>query len=1453
MDDEYVGDGQRAVDLFLPSGQPLHSTSIDVLVETLSRLPSPAIEHFWTILEDRVHAEQDWAWVLNIALDLSTKPPHAQSLAFMSLHATAVKKSANHDAGPLWQAVENKADAFEGDEGLGKCYALRARFMRAATHGNIDLPFAIAGKLINSLTTIRPRGDSMTGHSDVVSAVGIANVSGKPTVVTASYDETVRMWGLSSRSVTSDPLCGHSGGIRALTIVELGALPIAIVGSDSGKVYVWDLQNRLHVVDPFVAHRGSVFDAVAFATIEGVVLVTSGRDGVIRHWRLLSSGISGETLEGQFTHPGPLAHFTFEGRPIVIGGGLEGSHGLVEAWDMNTTERYGEAIPAGYGPVWSVAATVIDQRPIVASVGYDATVRVFDLLSGALTAESKPFQILGMIAVSFAFFDGNPVVIAGGGDGKVRAFDARSGNLIGEAVQAHVGPIAARGHQRHPIMGMAVTRQGQSLCMLTAGIDKVVRVWDLGVRRHRQARILVGAVLAAVENLLEQWERSDEKPSLNFRDLTRLVIMSRKIGNATAIAYCEMLRARFACLHGDGRLVVILADRVFAIVSAADRVPDLHLTLSWEQPSRVIDRILLELLRMGRQIKAHQRLSVLTEEPLPDADADRLAAVILSRELDERIVPNQRLATFDALSMNQGLRESRCMAHEAVPPLHTVVIRGWLALGDCHRADMCLERVEPRLEHRLTRRVLAEARSGLIRHLRLHRRLNELTQAITRDEQLSRAELETRALLGPPNVEEFGVSTLTELHYRWRRFILVGTEVGNRNSAIQAFRSASCLGADNKQWAVSAAALLSIDASFAEASFALDVVEAQRVLRQEIPALTAALSAFSAKEWCNRHSMEGVEAATLALRCSVLKPDSNLRALIDAIGRRRFAELALNECEMLQLRLPTEAIALADIAAEIFDQIDDALGAFRAAVLGSLQAASPTTREQLRRLQRLYIDAFSSTNDLPEWSDVEEAVNSGNEAMFGHKYWGGWLTRLAVVIAKNKGVAVEANEMVGLWAQSAEAPFELRAFSETPVTPPVVLDVDDLIYELPTWRSGAWLWAAGVGGLAILMRSLLPVWLTIALLTVSAVFVLFGLVVIADYLTLHYWPVRLLTVTIRGEETAPHRISRRATIELEVHYWSRRAASPPAHSIVVHLSELTNPLRWDSFDGRLNAILRNVGLQKRPIPISIDADKWTAPLPWEVLLAERTNLAIKPLRVSPYRAPIKKIGHDASSMFLVSRNWAKQISIAISEARPEFPLTGAVEDMASADVLIFMPTAVRFHKSMVACISDLSIREPNVDSVLLEVTASDLQPRHRELIVLLQEPGSPLKGPAHRQMAMYLRGFGASLLEDGANAVLFVPRLPVSITIDVLNEFSVGRRVANDPAEVMRAAQLVAYRQLQRRGMNQKDAAAHAFEFTIFLRRPVDESGLATASRETYESNLSILTPHSGDDTLHRI
>ena len=56
-----------------------------------------------------------------------------------------------------------------------------------------------------------PVGDPFTGHSGPVNAVAVAELDGRPVVVSGSDDETVRVWDLATGTPVGDPLTGHDG------------------------------------------------------------------------------------------------------------------------------------------------------------------------------------------------------------------------------------------------------------------------------------------------------------------------------------------------------------------------------------------------------------------------------------------------------------------------------------------------------------------------------------------------------------------------------------------------------------------------------------------------------------------------------------------------------------------------------------------------------------------------------------------------------------------------------------------------------------------------------------------------------------------------------------------------------------------------------------------------------------------------------------------------------------------------------------------------------------------------------------------------------------------------------------------------------------------------------------------------------------------------------------------
>jgi WD40 repeat protein len=120
------------------------------------------------------------------------------------------------------------------------------------------------------LATGTPVGDPFTGHSDWVTAVAVAELEGRPVVITGSGDCTARVWDLATGTPVGDPFTGHSDAVTAVAVAELEGRPVVITGSGDRTARVWDLATRTPVGDPFTS-RDETVQSVALWMAHGPV------------------------------------------------------------------------------------------------------------------------------------------------------------------------------------------------------------------------------------------------------------------------------------------------------------------------------------------------------------------------------------------------------------------------------------------------------------------------------------------------------------------------------------------------------------------------------------------------------------------------------------------------------------------------------------------------------------------------------------------------------------------------------------------------------------------------------------------------------------------------------------------------------------------------------------------------------------------------------------------------------------------------------------------------------------------------------------------------------------------------------------------------------------------------------------------------------------------------------
>ncbi|XXZ97871.1 G-protein beta subunit and guanine dissociation inhibitor for Gpa2p [Meyerozyma guilliermondii] len=114
-------------------------------------------------------------------------------------------------------------------------------------------------KTVKVWNTIGECMQTLTSHSDWVSAVRFSPSDKTNTVISASWDKTVKSWDLNEYNVNAD-FIGHTGYISCITISPDGSL-CASSGKD-GVIILWDLNSNLTL---YTLNANAEVHALAFS------------------------------------------------------------------------------------------------------------------------------------------------------------------------------------------------------------------------------------------------------------------------------------------------------------------------------------------------------------------------------------------------------------------------------------------------------------------------------------------------------------------------------------------------------------------------------------------------------------------------------------------------------------------------------------------------------------------------------------------------------------------------------------------------------------------------------------------------------------------------------------------------------------------------------------------------------------------------------------------------------------------------------------------------------------------------------------------------------------------------------------------------------------------------------------------------------------------------------------
>jgi WD40 repeat protein len=334
------------------------------------------------------------------------------------------------------------------------------------------------------------------GHTGQV--CGVAFHPNGRTLVTASFDRTVRVWDAISGSearelgdrlepvvavtFSQDGRIAGGGGryarvwdsgsdrklmtlahdepIWSVAFSPKGGL-LATGGGDwqradrPGVVTVWDLATgNKKVLD---AHVGIAF-SVAFSP-DGSLLASGGGEIRSKDEVIIRKGAKWEEVPPRLAHERGIGSVAFspDGRYLATGGGDQ----IVRIWDV-TSHREVKALEGHTGNIWCLAFSP-DGHTLASAGGGDRAVRLWDVSSGKLRL--KPFQGHAQMIRGLAFSPDGRRLASASMDRTIKLWDTANG----------LEALTFRGHSSG-VYSVAFSSDGKQLA--SASDDKTVRIWS---------------------------------------------------------------------------------------------------------------------------------------------------------------------------------------------------------------------------------------------------------------------------------------------------------------------------------------------------------------------------------------------------------------------------------------------------------------------------------------------------------------------------------------------------------------------------------------------------------------------------------------------------------------------------------------------------------------------------------------------------------------------------------------------------------------------------------------------------------------------------------------------------------------------------------------------------------------------------------------------------------------
>jgi len=334
-------------------------------------------------------------------------------------------------------------------------------------------------------------------HAGPVTAITMTELHGRPVIISAGDDATLRLWDPQTATPIGQPLTGHQGPIRTITTATLHDRPVIISAGDDATLRLWDPQTATPIGQPLIGHDAVVRAVVAVTTSDGVTgLVSGGHDRMIRMWG--AGALWGDAsskredrapvIREQEDSVTALAQDRVADARAIIAVGLQSGRirflweNAAGAEDDLNASRVWSGLVGHVGSINAVAMGRADGSLVVVSGGQDSTVRLWDpgFERGGTDRRSTRFpfgasELRSLNVVAMARVSAEDLLVASASqDGTIHLWDPSNGKPT-TTITGHHGPVSA--------LTIGQLSKGQPI-VVSGGHDQTVQLWDPNTARQ---------------------------------------------------------------------------------------------------------------------------------------------------------------------------------------------------------------------------------------------------------------------------------------------------------------------------------------------------------------------------------------------------------------------------------------------------------------------------------------------------------------------------------------------------------------------------------------------------------------------------------------------------------------------------------------------------------------------------------------------------------------------------------------------------------------------------------------------------------------------------------------------------------------------------------------------------------------------------------------------------------